>query len=193
MTKELIHKTFAIKHMVCPRCIESVNQVMKEAGIEVKEISLGKVLGAYFPNETIIENLAAKLKEKGFELIEDHEQVIISQVKTLVVEMIHHNSFQKSVKNSVYLAEKTGIPYHKLSKLFSSLEGITIEKYMILQKIEKVKELLTYGEKSLSEIAFELGYSSSQHLSNQFKSTTGMSVSNFKKLKYPNRIEIDKL
>ena len=91
----------------------------------------------------------------------------------MIINNIHHQRFNQKVKNSVLLAEKSGISYSKLSKLFSSLEGITIEKYIILQKIEKVKELITYQEKTMSEIAFEMGYSSSQHLSNQFKSTTG--------------------
>jgi len=107
---------------------------------------------------------------------------LVEQIKTTVIEMIHYAENLPEVKNSIFISEKLGVSYAYLSKLFTKNEELTIEKFIILQKIERVKELLSYEELSLSEISYNLGYSSVQHLSNQFRSVTGMSVTEFKKL-----------
>ena len=171
-----------IKRMVCQHCIEAVLKVFRAQGLEVQSIKLGEVIIDNDETEINKEKLKAELERNGFELVENKEVQIVEQIKTTVIQMIHYSDEIPEVKNSVYLSEKIGHSYPYLSKLFSQHEGLTIEKYIILQKIERVKELLSYEEKQLSEIAFDLGYSSVQHLSNQFKSVTGMSVTAFKKL-----------
>jgi AraC-like DNA-binding protein len=172
----------SIKNMVCRHCIEAALGVFRELDLEVVAIRLGAAEIKADPGLVDFDRLRKKLKERGFELIEEKDRQLVEQLKTAVIELIHYAAGMPEVKNSVFLAEKLGMSYPHLSKLFSHYEELTVEKYIILQKIERVKELLSYDEKSLSEIAFDLGYSSVQHLSNQFKSVTGMSVTDFKKL-----------
>jgi len=173
--------------------MESVLSVFKEMNLEVSAIRLGEV--EVEASKTAIDSIRLKklLEKNGFELIENRELQNIERIKTTIVQMIHHDDKLPNVKNSVYLSEKLGMSYPHLSQLFSKHEQLTIEKYIILQKIERVKELISYGEQSLSEIAYDLGYSNVQHLSNQFRSITGMSVSQFKKLDLKPRKEIDKV
>ncbi|MEL6923938.1 MAG: AraC family transcriptional regulator [Bacteroidota bacterium] len=182
-----------IKNMVCQHCIEAVLKVFREMGIEVASIRLGEVEISADEGRLDKDQLKALLERNGFELLENKEVRIVEQIKTTVINMIHHGDKMPEVKNSVYLSEKLGLTYPYLSKLFSRHVGLTIEKYIILQKIERVKELLSYDEQQLSEIAFDLGYSSVQHLSNQFKSVTGMSVTAFKKLEHKARIPLNRL
>ena len=134
------------------------------------------------------------LKENGFEVIDDRKSQLIDNIKTLIIEKIHHakGSFEP-INSSDYIAREIGSDYSYLSNLFSSVEGITIEKYIINQKIEKVKELLVYNELSLSEISCQLGYSSVQHLSSQFKKVTGLTPTHFKKLGGNKRKSIDEV
>ncbi len=172
----------SIKNMVCRHCIEAALGVFRDMDLEVTAIQLGEATLKHYPRDIDFDQLAERLRRKGFELIEDRDKQIVEQIKTAVIQLIHHAGAMPEVKNSVFLSEKLGLSYAYLSKLFSKQEGITIEKYIILQKIEKVKELISYGEKSLSDVAWDLGYSSVQHLSSQFKSVTGMSVTDYKKL-----------
>ena len=182
-----------IKNMVCRHCIEAVLQVVKELKLEVKSIQLGEV-ELLEKSETIdFKRLKELLIEEGFELLEDKEAQLIERIKTEVIQLIHQAEDLIQVKNSVYLAEKIGIPYAQLSRTFSKHEHLTIERFIILQKIERVKELIMYDELTLSEISFQLGYSSLQHLSNQFKSVTGMSVSQFKKLDIKERKPLNEI
>ena len=176
--------TLHIKNMVCPRCIKVVKDEFEELGLSVERIELGEVTLSSTISTEEIEKIKTVLNRDGFELIDDKKGRIIERIKTLLIERIHfsENGFE-SLNTSVVLSKELGHDYSYLSHLFSSVEGITIEKYMINQKIEKVKELLVYDEFSLSEIAFMLGYSSVQHLSNQFKKVTGLTPSYFKKLK----------
>jgi AraC-like DNA-binding protein len=134
------------------------------------------------------------LEENGFELIDDKKARAIEKVKNAVVEYIHQGEDQPiHVNFSELIEERVGLDYNYLSSLFSSLESMTIERYIILQRIERVKELLVYNELTLSEIAWKNGYSSVQHLSNQFKKVTGLTPSYFKKLKENKRRALDEV
>lgn len=167
--------------MVCPRCIMVVQSELEKLGFKPLSVELGKV---DLSNEidqkskTLINNTLSKF---GFELLEDKNSIIIEKIKTGIIELIHHNEDFIHLNLSDYLSNKLNYEYSGISKLFSESEGITIEQYFISQKIEKVKELITYNELTLSEIANRLNYSSSAHLSNQFKKVTGYTPGQFKK------------
>jgi AraC-like DNA-binding protein len=182
-----------IKNMVCPRCIDAVKEMFDEMKVEVTSIQLGEVLLTESLSKTQKSELSEKLSFKGFELLEDKNAKLISSIKTIIVEQIFHKEETLSVNFSELLSEKLSCEYSSLSRLFSSTEGVTIEKYILKQKIERVKELIFYKEQTLSEIAYSVGYSSVAHLSTQFKKETGMSPSEFKKLKDSNRNALDSI
>jgi AraC-like DNA-binding protein len=177
--------------MVCPRCKSVVNVVMQKFDLQVTDIQLGEVEVLANENINLIE-LNELLKNEGFELIFDREKQVIEQIKAYLLEYLEKIEFL-NVKLSDYLATKTDLNYTYLSKIFSTIENTTIEKYFILLKIEKVKELLSYQELSLSEISYQLAYSSVQALSNQFKKITGITVSEFKEQANKNRKSLDDL
>jgi AraC-like DNA-binding protein len=181
--------------MVCNRCIKVVREEFEKLDLVVRNIKLGEV--ELLNNETKIDlkKINDVLIKNGFELLNDKNAKIIEKVKILIIDMIRNADSGKDIDINFteYLSNETGLNYNYLSTLFSSLEGITIEKYIIHQKIEKVKELIVYGELTLSEIAFRLGYSSVQHLSNQFKKITGLTPSYFKSLKSQNRKPLDSI
>lgn len=179
--------TIHIKNMVCPRCISAVSQLLEELNITHKTIKLGEVELVSILNKSEKESLSKKLQNAGFSLIDDRKSQIIEQMKTLVVDKIHHSSEDLNIKWADFISEKLHLDYKYLSSLFSSVESITFEQYIINQKIERVKELVAYDELTLSEIAFKLNYSSVAYLSNQFKKTTGMTPSQFKKAIDKNR------
>lgn len=184
----------SVKNMVCNRCIRVVREELQNLGYQVNHISLGKVSLQGNLSDQDISRIRETLAGNGFELLEDQQQQLIEKVKTLIIDHIHHHHQKPEYQNfSDYLTQKTGINYFHLSKLFSSMEGVTIEKYIILQKVEKVKELLIYGEQSLADIAFDLEYSSVAHLSGQFKKVTGLSPSAFRKLVEPRRNSLDQI
>ena len=134
------------------------------------------------------------LGANGFELINDQQSRLIDRIKTIIIEYVHYEREKPEHQNfSDYLSKQVGQNYFSLSKLFSSVEGITIEKYLILQRIERVKELLVYGEQNLSEIAYDLGYNTVAHLSGQFKKVTGMSPTAFRKLTDQRRNSLDQV
>lgn len=172
----------SVKNMVCSRCIKVVRDELARLGLNVLDVSLGNVLLDEKPNAIQTEKIATALSNNGFELLDEKGSKIIEQIKNIIVNLIHHNTGDKkeSENYSAYISRQLNLDYNYLSNLFSSIEGITIEKFIILQKIEKVKELLVYDELSLGEIAFNLGYSSVQHLSSQFKGVTGITPSQFK-------------
>lgn len=177
--------------MVCPRCKSVVNVVMQQADLQVIRLELGEV--AVLAKENIdLVALNELLKKEGFELVFDKEKQIVAQIKTHLLAYLDEIACLP-IKLSDYLASKTELNYTYLSKIFSNNENITIEKYFILLKIEKVKELLTYKELSLSEISYQLAYSSVQALSNQFKIATGLTVSEFKEQASKNRKSLDNL
>jgi AraC-like DNA-binding protein len=182
-----------IKNMVCARCEMAVETLLDEMNISVSSIKLGEVEISKILDDTEKKLLAEKLKSLGFELLDDKISKTIERIKNLIVNVVHHQNEQLKVNLSHYLADDLKQDYSMLSNLFSETEGVTIEHYFIAQKIEKVKELLIYNELSLSEIAFQLNYSSVAHLSNQFKKTTGITPTQFKQLKEKKRKQIDEV
>lgn len=181
--------------MVCNRCIKVVKDELERLNFGVSNIELGKVELKKSLKDTQLNEIREVLNENGFELIDDKKSQLIDRIKTLIIDHVHHHNQETTemINSSEFIASEIGYDYSYLSKLFSSVEGITIEKYTINQKIEKVKELLVYNELSLKEIAFQLGYSSVQHLSNQFKKVTGLTPSHFKKLKEHKRKPLDEV
>ncbi|MCK3683774.1 AraC family transcriptional regulator [Maribellus sp. YY47] len=180
-----------IKNMVCNRCIMVVSQIFKEAGIQTENMQLGTVTlkSELVPGK--MEKINTRLKTVGFEIINDAKSRLIEKIKTISIEYVYQHNEEKKLNFSDYLVGKLNLDYPYLSSLFSSVEGTTIEKYLIHLKIERVKELLVYDEKTLSEIAWEMGYSSVAHLSGQFKKVTGFTPSYFKKLGEKKRNSID--
>ena len=170
--------------MVCNRCIKVVKEELEKLGLKINRIVLGEVDLDKPVNANLTKKIKHVLGENGFELIEDRRVKIIEKIKQLVIETIYSTgNISTGKKNySELIEKKVGLEYHYLSSLFSSMESITIEQYIILQKVERAKELLKYNELTLSEIANTLGYSSVNHLSNQFKKVTGLSASQFKKI-----------
>ena len=180
--------------MVCNRCIKVVQEEFEKLNLEIETIELGKVSISSKLNDSTISNIKEVLDKNGFELIDDKKSKLIDRIKTLIIEITHYDKeVSPSINSSEFISKEIGYDYSYLSNLFSSVEGITIEKYIINQKIEKVKELLVYDEFSLNEISFQLGYSSVQHLSNQFKKITGLTPSHFKKLKENKRKPLDEV
>ena len=171
-----------IKNMVCARCIRTVERLVTEAGIQIQNVRLGEAEIADSATPQQIVALQTALEKEGFELLDDRNSRLVQQIKNLIINEIHHETNKKSVTMnfSEFLARETGHEYSQLSKLFSAVEGVTVEKYVIAQKIERVKELLAYDERSLGEIAWQTGYSSTQHLSNQFRQVTGLTPTQFK-------------
>lgn len=179
--------------MVCDRCIKVVKDELSKLGYEITFATLGevKINSKDSPNLNAIKDT---LFQNGFLLIDDKSSKLIEKVKVLVIEKIQQQSSElQKISFSKFLSKEIGVNYSQISSLFSSSEGITIEKFIIKQKIEKVKELLTYDELTLSEIAYKLGYSSVQHLSNQFRQVTGLNPSYFKKLKENRRKPLDQI
>lgn len=181
--------------MVCGRCKRVVRDVLEELGIEVRKVELGEVEIGELPETVTIETIRQLLAENDFELLEDRKIVLIEQIKAFIVNEVHHDRRERPDHQNLsdFLTQKMGYDYSYLSHLFSAVEGLTIEKFVIAQKIEKVKEFLLYGELTLSEIAWRLGYSSTQHLSNQFKQVVGQTPGDFKRTGLVYRTEIDKV
>ncbi|MBS1642679.1 MAG: helix-turn-helix transcriptional regulator [Bacteroidetes bacterium] len=182
-----------IKNMVCNRCIMVVQNELDKLGFDVKNIKLGEVMLAKEPTPEEKSNLDKVLVPLGFEIIDDKKSRIIEQIKNIIIDLVHHQDNDIKTNLSDVLSSRLYHDYNYLSNLFSEVEGTTIEKYFIAQKIEKVKELLVYDELSLSEIAFRLNYSSVAYLSNQFKKVTGLTPSHFKQIKADKRKPLDSL
>ncbi|AEV33913.1 DNA-binding domain-containing protein, AraC-type [Owenweeksia hongkongensis DSM 17368] len=180
-----------IKNMVCDRCKSSVRNILEDLQISFKELELGEVTLENPLNQAQQSNLSHQLSIQGFELLEDRETQIINQIKSEVIRFVHHQPTSESQTLSAHLSVHLNKEYSSLSKLFSQVEGRTIESYYIDQRIEHVKELIIYDELSLSEIAYKLNYSSVAHLSGQFKKVTGMTPSAFKKLGPQGRKSLD--
>lgn len=185
--------TLFIKNMVCNRCIMVVQNELDKLGLKVKNIKLGEVV---LNNELTDEDkntLREVLIPLGFEIIDDKKSRIIEKMKNIIIDLVHYQNYDLKFNLSDVLSSKMHHDYNYLSNLFSEVEGTTIEKYFIAQKIERVKELLVYDELSLSEIAFQLNYSSVGYLSNQFKKVTGLSPSHFKKIREEKRKPLDEV
>ncbi|HUH26243.1 MAG TPA: AraC family transcriptional regulator [Flavobacterium sp.] len=176
-------KTIRIKNMVCPRCIMMVEKTLEDLGFDINDVELGLVEF----HEPITLNDRDKIEKAirplGFEILEDKKSMIVERIKNTIIELLGKDVNDLKITLSEYLQSKLQVEYHTLSQLFSTQESQTIEQYYILQKIEKVKELLVYDELTLSEIAYKMNYSSVGHLSNQFKKVTGLTPTHFKEIK----------
>lgn len=179
--------------MVCPRCIAAVRQTVEEVGLSIVDILLGKVNTKENISPEQKQLLKEQLAKKGFQLLDDKHSQLINAIKAIIIQEVHHKNVLSPVNFSTLLSEQLHSDYSYLSRLFSSVEGQTIERYILTQKIEKVKELLTYDEMTIAEIAYQLHYSSPAHLSTQFKKITGMSPTAFKKLQHQERRFLDEI
>lgn len=183
-----------VKNMVCDRCIMIVRQQLEHLHFEVKDITLGKVKVVPEPDAHQLQDIAAAFQILGFELIDKEKDQLVEQIKNKVIELVHYSDLNEINESLMHLiADRLDKDYAYLSRLFSDVEGITIEKFIIQQKIEKVKELLEYGELNLNEISYKMGYSSSAHLSAQFKMLTGLTPSKYKKSGSTHRNPLDKV
>lgn len=183
--------TLFIKNMVCNRCIMVVQNELDKLGLDIMNIKLGEVVFNSVLTDKEKNNLEEVLIPLGFELIDDRKSRMIEKMKNIIIDLVHYQDNEIKTNLSDVLSSKIHHDYNYLSNLFSEVEGTTIEKFFIAQKIEKVKELLVYDELSLSEIAFRLNYSSVAYLSNQFKKVTGLSPSHFKKIREDRRKPLD--
>jgi AraC family transcriptional regulator len=182
-----------IKNMVCPRCIQAVKEMLDAQDISYSSISLGKVTLEKSLSHKSRQVLADALLTAGFELLDDPKATLVNNMKHLLIEKIVTQDGPMKVTYSTFLSEGLHKDFAYLSRLFSSVSGVTLERYILTLKTERVKELLIYDELTLSEIAYRLGYSSTAHLSAQFKKETGMTPSAFKSLKEPMRKSLDTL
>ena len=191
----MMRKALHINNMVCNRCIKVVREELEKLDYTVEKIELGEVVLTSDKKKFQLDKIKKSLEENSFELIDSRYANIIESVKILIIKLIHYKSTENQSDINLHneIIKKAGLSYQYVSSLFSSMEGNTIEKFIIHQKIEKVKELIVYDELTLSEIAYRLGYSSVQHLSNQFKKVTGLSPSYFKKLKSKKRKPLDRI
>lgn len=185
--------TIYIKNMVCNRCIMVTSAELEKLGIIAMDVKLGEVTLKDDLTFDQKEALEKSLMTLGFELIDDKKGRIIEKIKNVIIEMVHQRNFEDKSNLSEVLSRELKHDYNYLSNLFSEVEGVTIEKYLIAQKIEKVKELLVYDELSLSEIAYKLNYSSVAYLSNQFKKVTGLTPSHFKQIREDKRKPLDQV
>ena len=174
-----------LKNMVCQRCCMVVKSILQQLDLSADQVSLGEIdFGDRYGEKlepVVYQELLTKLDAAGFELLNTKQQQLIEKIKLLCLQMIVEADGQKKEKLSTVLSSSLKRDYNYLSSLFSSVEGATIEQFYIQQRIEKVKELLVYGELSLGEIAYQLGFSSAAHLSNQFKKITGLTPGYFRK------------
>ncbi len=182
-----------IKYMVSTRCKMAVKEELKKMGLHFIVVDLGEV--------EIMENISAEQREQlktallssGLELMDDRRSVLIEKIKNVIIEMVHHTEEASNVNFSHFLSEKLNHDYTYLANLFSEVQGTTIEQFIISHKIERIKELIIYGELNMTEIAWKMNYSSVAHLSNQFKKMTGLSPTHFKKLKDKRRTPIEEI
>lgn len=191
--KERAARTLTIRNMVCDRCKAAVHRVLNSAGVSVAHIELGEVELERPPTLAQRETLRKALHVEGFDLVDDQGAVIIARIKAAIVQLVHHNDDGHGrVKLSEHLSALLRKDYSGLSALFTQVEGITVEQYFLRQRLERVKELIKYGELTLSEIADRTGFSSVAHLSAQFKQFTGMTPTAFKRT-VGGRIELDRV
>jgi len=180
-----------IKYMVSSRCKTAVRDVLKNMNLHFVQVELGEVdiMETLTPAQR--EEIRVELKKTGLELMDDKKDILIEQIKNVIIESIHHSTEALKTNFSDHLSKKLNYDYTYLSNLFSETTGTTIEHFIIKHKIELVKELLVYDELSLTEISYRLHYSSVAHLSNQFKKVTGLTPTFFKKLKDKRMSELE--
>jgi AraC-like DNA-binding protein len=179
--------------MVSTRCVMAVKEELKKLGLHYIVVDLGEV--------EIMETLSGQQKEQlnlallksGLELMDDKKAVMIERIKNVIIEMIHHADELPKMNYSDHISQKLGYDYTHLADTFSEVKGITIQQFIIIHKIERIKELIIYDELNITEIAWKMNYSSVAHLSNQFKKVTGLSPSHFKQLKDKRRTPIEEI
>ena len=171
-----------IKNMVCDRCRMAVEQLLQRHEVAFDRVELGKAVLPHPLTDDQLTHLRHDLAQVGFELIDDHRSVLVEAIRQAVMDYVADRALMEKWKLSAYLSDRLAKSYTLLSSAFSAARGMTIERFFILQKVERAKELLIYDELTMSEIAFRLNYSSPAHLSGQFKQITGMSPSDFKRL-----------
>ena len=179
--------------MVCKRCILVIENELNKLGLEAIDIKLGEIKlknNITTDDRNALENV---LEPLGFQVIDDKKSRIIEKIKNVIIDLVHHKDNDAKMNLSDVLSDALHHDYNYLSNLFSDIEGTTIEKYFIAQKVEKIKELLVYDELSLSEIADRMNYSSVAYLSNQFKKVTGLTPSHFKQIREDKRKPLDKV
>lgn len=180
-----------IKNMVCPRCIMAVKKLLESEGLTVMSVNLGDAEIAEELTDEQRLAVATELQQVGFELLDNPRSQLVEQIRIAVLKWVRMNL--KTQKMSDYLSKHLQKDYSTLSKLFSEVRGITIERFAIIHRIEYAKELLCYSQLSTSEIAYTLGYSSPAHLSSQFKQVTGMTPKEIRALSNPDRKPLDAL
>lgn len=188
INKSLKYKTnlqvkLYIKYMVSLRCKMLVKEELRKLGLQYVVVDLGTVEILEDITEQQREQLRVNLLKSGLELMDDKKSILIEKIKNVIIEMVHYSDEMPDVNYSTYISEKLNLDYTYLSNIFSEVKGITIQQFIIIHKIERVKELLLYDELNLTEISYKLNYSSVAHLSNQFKKVTGLSPTFFKRLK----------
>lgn len=186
-------KVFYVKNMVCDRCILVVKQLLDAMDLPFKAVGLGEIELSRDLEAEQEEEVKGKLAELGFEWLDNRKFVLVERIKSAVIAYIHHGKNDGEESLTTYIQNTIDKDYSSLSSLFTITQGITIEQYAIQQRIEKAKELLLYDELNLNEISWNLGYSSVQHLSSQFKKLTGLTPTQFKKLKNNLRLPLDKV
>ena len=179
--------------MVCNRCVMAVSQELEKLNLKITRINLGEVELQKEPTVKQLLQLTDSLNLLGFQILDDHKQKQIEKIKGLLIKKVQSAELEEHFSITTYLTKALNKDYSYISRLFSEVEGITIEQFFLLQKTEKVKELFVYGEMNLSEISYKLGYSSVAHLSSQFKKITGLTPSHFKKLGSSHRKPLDKV
>lgn len=181
-TNQFVFSTIHPKNMLCSCCMTVIRNLLEKEHAIVKHIQPGRVVFLYNPNKHDKAHYIDLLAAHGFEPMINRDEQLVEKIKFAVIELVHKaGNVNSMIRNSDYLVERLGMSYAYLSGLFSKVEQITLERYIILHKIEKAKNLIEYEEFTLSEIAVQLGYSSVQYLSNQFRQITGVSVTEYKK------------
>jgi AraC family transcriptional regulator len=184
-------RTIHVKNMTCSCCIHLIRRELSVEGVDIHDLKLGTIILSHDPEKITWKKIDSLLESLGFEIIRDKEKALAEQIRVAVIELVHNSTYNAMVRNSDYLVERFGMSYPYISSLFSKHENTTLEKFIISHKIEKVKELIEYGELTLSEIAYMMGYSSVQYLSTQFKAVTGVSVTDYKANPFRSRKGID--
>jgi AraC-like DNA-binding protein len=176
-----------IRNMVCIRCQMVVKAELEKLGVQYIDVKIGEANTIEDVSKEQLQKLDVELRKSGLELMDDKRSILVEKIKSAIIELVHYTDEQIKTNLSDYLSEKLNYDYTYLANLFSEVKGITVEKFYLTHKIEKVKELIVYDELNLSEIAYKMNYSSVAHLSNQFKKITGLTPSHFKMLKNKRR------
>jgi len=182
-----------IKYMVSNRCKMAVKDALRKLKLHFVVVDLGEVDIMENINDEQRAMLKQELYNSGLELMDDKRAVLIEKIKNVIIEMVHYSEEAIKVNFSDYLSEKLNHDYTYLANLFSEVQGTTIEQFIIVHKVERIKELIIYGELNITEIAWKMNYSSVAHLSNQFKKVTGLSPSHFKQMKDKRRSPIEEI